>query len=117
MTITSFLAQYSDYLIGLLASVFLGIAFVKLVLYFFSPSGGEEGLRHGGMIVGFFERVIITILVFVGEYNAIAFVLTAKTITRFEQLKDRDFAEYYLIGTLSSVAFAIISGLIAIYVM
>ena len=40
-------------------------------------------------------------------------MVAAKTLARFRQLDDRDFAEYYLLGTLASVAVAIVSGLIA----
>lgn len=90
------------------------MGFVKAVLFPFSLPKKEE-LEFAGMVIGFFERTIVTILVFMGEYNAIAFVLTAKSITRFERLKDRKYAEYYLIGTLSSISFAIVSGLFAIY--
>lgn len=117
ITITFLLEQYSAYILGLLVSGFLGIFFVKAILYPFPSQEGEGGLKHAGMVIGFFERIIVTILVFMGEYNAIAFVLTAKSIARFERLKEREFAEYYLIGTLSSIGFAIVVGLFAIYIL
>jgi hypothetical protein len=41
------------------------------------------------------------------------FVVAAKTLARFRQLEDRSFAEYYLLGTLASVAVALGSGLVA----
>ncbi|MDI6641021.1 MAG: hypothetical protein QME68_01750 [Elusimicrobiota bacterium] len=56
------------------------------------------------------ERFIILTFVLFNQYSAIAFIFTAKSIARFEELKNRDFAEYYLVGTLSSVAFAIFCG-------
>ena len=34
-------------------------------------------------------------------------MIAAKTIARFKQLDDRGFAEYYLLGTLASVAVAV----------
>ncbi|HOD90893.1 MAG TPA: DUF3307 domain-containing protein, partial [Thermotogota bacterium] len=40
------------------------------------------------------------------------FILTAKSLARFKQLNDRDFAEYYLIGTLFSVLIALCGGFI-----
>ena len=43
---------------------------------------------------------------------AIGFVVAAKTLARFRLLDDRDFAEYYLLGTLGSVAVAIVTGLV-----
>ena len=38
----------------------------------------------------------------------------AKTLARFKQLDDRDFAEYYLLGTLASVTFAVVTSLLAL---
>lgn len=109
------LEKYSEYILSLLVSGFVGMAFVKLILHFLPISEGQEGLSHGGAIIGFFERIIVTTLVFMGEYSAIAFVLTAKSIARFNRLKDKKFAEYYLIGSLASMTFAIFLGLFAIY--
>ena len=40
------------------------------------------------------------------------FVLTAKSIARFKQMENKDFAEKYLIGTLTSFLIALISVLI-----
>lgn len=116
MPISSLFDQYSIYIFGLLISSLGGVAFVELILFNLSTPEENEGLNHGGKIIGFFERIIVTVLVFVGGYNAIAFVLTAKSIARFERLKERKFAEYYLIGTFSSIAFAICTGLVTIYV-
>jgi len=65
-----------------------------------------------GRLVGNLERVLILTLVLVGQFTAIGFVLTAKSIARFKELEDRSFAEYFLIGTLGSSIFAIVLGLI-----
>ncbi|MFX0125417.1 MAG: hypothetical protein ACFFAE_17485, partial [Candidatus Hodarchaeota archaeon] len=48
-----------------------------------------------------------------GEYGAISFVFVAKSMARFKQLEKRQFAEYYLIGTLLSLFFALIVAIIA----
>ncbi len=47
------------------------------------------------------------ILVGAGQFAAIGFVLTAKSVARYEKLKEQDFAEYYLLGTLLSTLNAI----------
>ena len=49
----------------------------------------------------------------IGADAAIGFVIAAKTIARFRLLDDRDFAEYYLLGTLGSVSVAILTALVA----
>jgi len=65
-----------------------------------------------GKIIGNLERFLILTLVLLEEYTAIAFVLTAKSVARFGELDERRFAEYYLIGTLTSTLVAIIVGLL-----
>ena len=40
-------------------------------------------------------------------------IFAAKSIARFEDLKKREFAEYYLIGTLSSILLAMLLGILA----
>ena len=66
-----------------------------------------------GATIGILERILIVVFVLTGSEAAIGFVVAAKTLARFRLLDDRDFAEYYLLGTLASVAVAIITGLIA----
>lgn len=65
-----------------------------------------------GKIIGYFERLLVIILVVYGAFTAIAFIITAKSLARFKQMDDRDFAEYFLLGTLSSIFLGIIYGLI-----
>lgn len=65
-----------------------------------------------GAAIGILERVLIVVFVLTGTDVAIGFVVAAKTLARFRLLDDREFAEYYLLGTLGSVAVAIVSALI-----
>jgi hypothetical protein len=66
-----------------------------------------------GATIGILERLLIATFVLVGAEAAIGFVIAAKTLARFRLLDDRDFAEYYLLGTLASVSVAIITALVA----
>jgi hypothetical protein len=66
-----------------------------------------------GATIGVIERLLIATFVLTGNQAAIGFVVAAKTLARFRQLDDRDFAEYYLLGTLASVAVALGSALLA----
>lgn len=66
-----------------------------------------------GATIGIIERLLIVMFVLVGADAAIGFVVGAKTIARFKQLDDRDFAEYYLLGTLASVSIAIVTAVVA----
>ena len=62
----------------------------------------------------------ITILIFAylvvvsmgGYLTAITVIFAAKSIARFNELKDRKMAEYYLIGTLLSITFALLAGIV-----
>jgi hypothetical protein len=65
-----------------------------------------------GATIGILERVLIVVFVLTGTEAAIGFVVAAKTLARFRLLDDRDFAEYYLLGTLASVAVAIVTALV-----
>lgn len=66
----------------------------------------NEGVRIGSWI-GILEREIILMLGLMGQYGAIGFVLTAKSLARFKQLENKSFAEKYLVGTLLSAFIAI----------
>lgn len=65
----------------------------------------------GGSAIGILERLIVALLTYLGQYEAIAFVITAKSIARFKKLEDQGFAETYLIGTLTSVLLAMLATL------
>ncbi len=83
-------------------------------------AGAARASQHGhpspariGAAIGVLERLLIVTFVLTGSTAAIGFVVAAKTLARFKQLDDRDFAEYYLLGTLASVAVALGTALVA----
>jgi hypothetical protein len=69
-----------------------------------------RGLSNGGRVIGQWERALIFMLVGLGQPSAIGFLVAAKSIFRFGELKDRENrmeAEYITIGTLMSFGWAI----------
>lgn len=83
----------------------------------------EKGARHAalevdvaeynrGRIIGAVERLIMAAMVAGGAFNALTFLIGAKGLVRSKRFEDPDFAEYFLIGTLSSAALAIACGLL-----
>lgn len=97
----------------LAAFVFLhhgGNALVRGILPDEGPGGGEDELS-AGRTIGTLERLIVLVLALAAQWSAIVLVIAAKSIARFEELKDRTFAEYYLVGTLASVLVAVLVGL------
>jgi len=97
---------------GFLFSVFLlndGILFLlnKYQITGSSEIPPSEKTRKNikrGKVIGVLERAVLYLLMFTGDYSSIGFVLAAKTLVRFKELEDnKDFAEYFLIGTLASL--------------
>jgi hypothetical protein len=73
-------------------------------------SGGEYAM---GRVIGCLERYVAVTLVLFDQWAALAFILVAKSIARFPKFRersDKDFAEYYLIGTLTSMLVALLTG-------
>lgn len=80
----------------------------RAMLAEYRPKKREDELNNAGALIGSLERIIIVLLLSVGEYAAIGLVLTAKSVARYDNIsKDQTFAEYYLLGTLLSTLFAI----------
>jgi hypothetical protein len=48
--------------------------------------------------------------VLLGQFGALGLIVAAKALARFRGLEDRDFAEYFLIGTLASLLHAVAVG-------
>jgi hypothetical protein len=70
-----------------------------------------------GRLIGNLERLVLTIVVAAGSYAALAFLVAAKGLIRSEDLQNRDFAEYFLVGSLSSVLVALCSGVVIRYTL
>jgi hypothetical protein len=73
-----------------------------------------EGMKNAGKYVGVLERILITSLIIFWpklDAAAIGLVFSAKSIARFPEFRKQHFAEYYLIGTLTSFIIAIFAGL------
>ena len=96
-------------LLYVLCSHPIGVIIKKVFLMLDKKSEQQltmEGLGSG-YTIGILERLIILTLGLLGEFGAVGLVLAAKGLARFEQLKDKNFAEKYLIGTLLSVLLAL----------
>lgn len=74
-----------------------------------TPKDLEQRARVGRRI-GTIERWLILLLIVTKNVSSLGLVITAKSIVRYPQLGDKEFAEYYLFGTLLSVVLALASG-------
>ncbi|MDR1023657.1 MAG: DUF3307 domain-containing protein [Prevotellaceae bacterium] len=73
-----------------------------------------KSLDNAGKYIGILERLFVFLFVVTGHWEGIGFLLAAKSVFRFGDLKeskDRKLTEYILIGTLLSFGFAIITGM------
>jgi hypothetical protein len=65
-----------------------------------------------GRLIGNLERIVLTIVIAAGSYAALAFLVAAKGVVRSDEFqKDREFTEYFLIGSLASVLVALCAGM------
>ena len=81
--------------------------------------GNEASLNNAGKYIGILERLFVFTFVVTGNWEAIGFLLAAKSVFRFGDLKeskDRKLTEYILIGTLLSFGIAIATGILVLAV-
>ncbi|MBQ8867542.1 MAG: DUF3307 domain-containing protein [Bacteroidaceae bacterium] len=87
---------------------------IKLILekYQVGESESCDNIKNAGALIGNLERILTIVFVLLGQFEAIGFIVAAKSILRF---KDTDTAktEYVLAGTFLSFGIAILCGLMA----
>lgn len=80
---------------------------IQNLLGIYKPKTEDKIIKADNKIgrrIGTMERLIMLAFLSVNQYTAMGFVLTAKSIARYDKItKDEKFAEYYLLGTLVSV--------------
>lgn len=71
----------------------------------------SKGLHDAGMWIGYAERVLALTFMLLGTYEALGFLIAAKSLLRFQET-DTKRTEYVLIGTLLSFGVAVLLGVI-----
>ncbi|MBU0742275.1 DUF3307 domain-containing protein [bacterium] len=99
-----------------------GDTIVRLLLARFSSirdklQDAAEDMARTGTLIGMLERLLLLVMVLLSQWGAVGFILTAKSVARFDRLKKQGFSDYYMIGTLASLLVAVLSGLAAHYVL
>jgi hypothetical protein len=92
---------------------------IKTIISIWNPENSnndsDNSLANAGNYIGILERLFVFCFILTGHFEAIGFLLAAKSIFRFGDLKeakDRKLTEYVLIGTLISFGSAIITGIV-----
>ena len=90
---------------------------IKNIISIWTPENKskDKSLQNAGNYIGILERLFIFSFILTEHFEAIGFLLAAKSIFRFGDLKeakDRKLTEYVLIGTLLSFGIALLVGLL-----
>lgn len=110
---TNTIIQFLIILIGYVGGYIIGSYFIKIILNFVDPSikkDIEPKIRKVGRWIGACEHFLIVSFVLMKEFTAIGLIFAAKEIVRSKEIGEK--ASYYLLGTLLSVSFAILFGLL-----
>jgi hypothetical protein len=107
------LLNVQNYLVILVLTniTFVAAIVIKKIMEVFDYSMPGNGLKDAGKYIGMLERLFIFYFVLTSFFEGIGFLLAAKSIFRFGDLKDNKdikLTEYILIGTLLSFGIAII---------
>ncbi|WP_316803414.1 DUF3307 domain-containing protein [Pedobacter nototheniae] len=77
----------------------------------------QQSLQDAGKYIGVLERLLIFLFIYTNHFEAVGFLLAAKSIFRFGDLKDAHdikLTEYVLIGTLLSFGIALGISMLAL---
>ena len=98
---------FSVLLLAVPSSVFINKLFCDLF-----PQANQGKIFEVGSIIGMFERALAFIFACFGNFAAIAIIISIKTWARTNDLKDHEFRNKFLLGTLASLVFSLIAFLI-----
>ncbi len=81
-----------------------------------TPSKDDDhGNFHSGELIGWLERGLMLLFVIMSQYEAIGFLIAAKSILRFNEASSgSEKSEYVLTGTLLSLATALTLGILTL---
>lgn len=89
---------------------------IALIMQRWSEQLEDTGtLASAGARIGVLERLLVLTLVLLDQLTAVGFLLAAKSVLRFGDLReaqDRKLTEYVLLGTLLSVSTTLVLGML-----
>ncbi len=101
---------------AVLLSTIVAATIMKLIMgqWSLDEDNTSDSLPKAGYYIGILERFFVFTFIVLQQWQAIGFLIAAKSVFRFGDLskaKDRKLTEYILIGTLLSFGLAILIGL------
>lgn len=80
------------------------------------PETGEAISLRAGRVIGVLERLLIFVGLAASSWEILAGVVALKSVARYSKLDEQNKAEYFLIGSLTSILWAVVvTGGIAYY--
>jgi hypothetical protein len=98
---------------GYVGGFFIGSFILRRIILLVDPSikdAIKPDIRKVGLWIGVCEHFLIVTFVLMKEFTAIGFIFAAKEIVRADKIKEKP--SYYLLGTLLSISFAILFGIL-----
>lgn len=106
--------QFWLFLLGALLLTSPAAILIRIIIAKWIPLKTITSLQDAGKFIGIMERLLIYLFVCTNHFEAVGFLLAAKSIFRFGDLKDAHdikLTEYVLIGTLLSFSIALLIGM------
>lgn len=100
------------------ASIVVGSVLSRFKLQ--QANGCDENLKQAGQWIGYCERLMALSFIMIGCFEALGFLVAAKSIFRFGDLRsgtETMKTEYVLLGTFLSMTFSVIVGLLCRWVL
>lgn len=82
-----------------------------------NPLQRDEQEYERGKLIGILERTFIYFLILLNQIGAIAVIIALKSLARFNELDNKGFAEYFLIGSLLSLLVAAVPAIAVIFLL
>lgn len=80
------------------------------------PEQGESISLRAGRIIGVLERLLIAVGLIASSWEILAAVIALKSVARYAKLDEQNNAEYFLVGSLASILWAVaMTGLAVLY--
>lgn len=81
-----------------------GNKLIKIFFKYVQEKKQDDGNKLGRHI-GNLERILMAVGFYSNKWEIVTAVVALKTLARFKQLDNKDFAEYFLIGSMCSLIY------------
>ncbi|MBV2128719.1 DUF3307 domain-containing protein [Arsukibacterium indicum] len=99
------------------ASVLIGMVLTNIS----APASSEkQGSPAAGHLIGIAERLVILTLILAGQYSGVGLVVAAKSVLRYNDLRDshdRALTEYILLGSLLSFGLTLLVAIVLLAIL